>query len=48
MTFSVLVAAVLVAAPSLAVQLMVRLGLLPKLVGLSLAEEKVIERSAVW
>ena len=46
--FTVLVAAVLFAVPSFAVQLMVRLVSVPKLVGLSLVEEKVIERSAVW
>ncbi len=46
--FTVLVAAVLFAVPSFDVQLMVRLVLAPKLVGLSLVEEKVIERSAVW
>jgi len=34
--------------PSLAVQVIVRLGLAPELVGLSLAEEKVIERNAAW
>ena len=45
---SVLVAGVLFKAPSLAVQVMVRLVSLPKLVGLSLGEEKVIERSAAW
>ena len=32
----------------MASQVIVRLVLAPKLVGLSLAEEKVIERSAVW
>ena len=48
MMFTVLVAAVLFEAPSLAVQVIVRLVSVPKLVGLSLAEEKVIERSAAW
>ncbi len=46
--FTVLVAAVLLSVPSLAVQPIVRLVSVPKLVGLSLVEEKVIERSAVW
>ncbi len=46
--FTVLAAAVLLSVPSLAVQPIVRLVSVPKLVGLSLAEEKVIERSAVW
>ncbi len=46
--FTVLLAAVLLTVPSFARQLIVRLGLEPKLVGLSLAEEKVMERSAVW
>ncbi len=45
---TVLAAAVLLSAPSFACQVMVRLVSLPKLVGLSLGEEKVIERSAVW
>ncbi len=47
-TFTVLVTVVLFKMPSFDVQLMVRLVLAPKLVGLSLVEEKVIERSAAW
>ncbi len=46
--FSVLVAAVLFRAPSFTCQVIVRLVSVPKLVGLSLVEEKVIERSAAW
>ena len=45
---TVLVAGALSKAPSLAVQVIVRLVLLPKSSGLSLVEEKVIERSAAW
>ena len=47
-TATVLVAAVLFRAPSLTIQVTVRLVSVPKLVGLSLVEEKVIESSAVW
>ena len=47
-TFTVLVAAVLFEAPSLTVQVIVRLVSAPKLVGLSLVEEKVIDASAAW
>ena len=43
MTFTVLVAAVLFKAPSFTCQVMVRLVSVPKLVGLSLVEEKVID-----
>ncbi len=47
-TLTVLVVGALFKAPSLAVQVIERLVSAPKLVGLSLAEEKVIERSATW
>ena len=47
-TFTVLAAAMLSKAPSFTCQPMVRPGLMPKLVGLSLVEEKLIERSTAW
>ncbi len=47
-TVTVLVSALLSRVPSFTCQVMVRLVSVPKLVGLSLVEEKVIDCSAVW